>query len=88
MLVTYPQEVIYSYYSYYGPKFGSGLDLYINSDGSYCYSNLGYAYQLPSFLNTTSGSNSSKSFLAGSYSFKAFEIEVYSILLGKTKSKL
>jgi hypothetical protein len=77
MLVTYPQEAIYSYYSYYGPTFGSGLDLYINDGGSYSYSNLGYSYQLPSFLNTTSGSPSAQSFLAGSYNFKAFEIEVY-----------
>ncbi len=35
----------------YGPTFGGGHDFYINSDGSYGYSNLGYAYQLPSFLS-------------------------------------
>jgi hypothetical protein len=44
MPVTLPTYAIYNYYSYYGPTFGSGNDLSINSDGSYCYSNLGYCY--------------------------------------------
>jgi hypothetical protein len=59
----------------YGPTFGGGHDFYINSDGSYGYSNLGYAYQLPSFLSY--GTTSAQSFLAGSYSFTPIDIEVY-----------
>ena len=74
MSVIYPHHAIYAYDSY-GPTFGSGHDFYINSDGSYCYSNLGYAYQLPSFL--IYGTTSAQSFLAGSYSFTPLDIEVY-----------
>jgi hypothetical protein len=53
MLVTNPQYAIYSY-PYYGPTFGSGNDLSISNYGSYCYSNLGNAYKLPSFFNISS----------------------------------
>jgi hypothetical protein len=77
MLVTNPQNAIYTS-QYYGPTFGGGHDLYINSDSSYGYSNLGNSYQVPSFLT-----NSSQSFLAGSSSFKPIEIEVYAILLDR-----
>ena len=77
MLVTNPQNAIYTS-QYYGPTFGGGHDLYINSDSSYGYSSLGYSYQVPSFLT-----NSSQSFLAGSSSFKPIEIEVYAILLDR-----
>jgi hypothetical protein len=77
MLVFNPQYAIYINPGY-GPYFGSG-DLYISSDGSYGKSNLGYNYQLPSFLPTSF----SQSFLAGSYSFKPIEIEVYAVLLDR-----
>ena len=80
MLVTNPQYAIYSY-PYYGPTFGSGNDLSISNYGSYCYSNLGNAYKLPSFFNISSP----QSFLAGSYNFQAIEIEVYAILLDRKK---
>jgi hypothetical protein len=76
MLVFNPQNAIYAS-SYYGPTFGGGHDLYLSSDSSYGYSNLGYSYQVPSFLT------SSQSFLAGSYSFKPIEIEVYAIFLDR-----
>ena len=74
MLVTNPQNAIYTS-QYYGPTFGGGHDLYINSDGTACYTNLGYSYQLPNFL--TVGTTAALSFLAGSYNFRAVEIEVY-----------
>ena len=76
MFVISPQDAIYTS-PYNGPAFG-GNDLYISSDGSYGFSNLGSNYQLPSFLTT-----SSQSFLAGSYSFKPIEIEVYAIFLDR-----
>ncbi len=74
MPVIIPQYAIYASYSY-GPTFGADHDFYIRSDGSYGYSNLGYAYQLPSFLSY--GTTSAQSFLAGSYSFYPIDIEVY-----------
>jgi len=82
MLVTDPQYPISG--CYYGPTFGSryansGFDLYVSSDGSYGYSNLGNTYQLPSFLNNFSA----QSFLAGSNIFKPIEIEVYSIFIDR-----
>jgi len=76
LLVTNPPQ---AFNSEYGLSFGNDLYCY----GSYCYSNLGNSYQLPSFLNTTYYSNSSQSFLAGSYSFTAIEIEVYAILFDR-----
>ena len=80
MPVTRPESAIYSS-PYVGPSFGSADDLACY--GSFCNSNLGYSYQLPSFLNTTYYSNSSQPFLAGSYSFTAIEIEVYAILFDR-----
>jgi hypothetical protein len=41
------------------------------------YSNLGYSYQLP--YNIETGSSIAQSILAGSYSWKTTEIEVYQI---------
>ena len=52
---------------------GQGFDLFCGDHQ--CYSNLGYAYQLPSFLSLYS--NEANSFLAGSYNFEPVEIEVY-----------
>jgi len=74
MIVTNPYNAIYTS-QYYGPTFGGGHDLYINSDGTACYTELGNSYQLPSFL--TVGTFAAQSFLAGSYFFRAVEIEVY-----------
>ena len=70
MPVTNPQYAIYASSSI-GPTFGEGHDLYISSDGTACYTNLGYSYFL------TYGISVSQYFLSGSYSFKAVEIEVY-----------
>ena len=66
--------------SNYGPTFGEGHDLYVGSDGTQGYSNLGYSYQLPSFLaNNGYYSQQAHSFLAGSYNFQLVEVEVYQI---------
>jgi len=80
MPVIRPEYAIYTYDSS-GPTFGAGHDFYINSNGSSGYSNLGQAYQLPSFF--TYGKLSAQSFLAGSYNFKPIEIEVYSIFIDR-----
>ena len=82
LLLTNPESAIYSYPSY-GPTFGNGHDLSVFNYGSYCYSNLGSAYQLPSFL--AYGTTSAQSFLAGSYSFTPVEIEVYAITPDRNK---
>ncbi len=50
-----------------------GADLYCYHNQ--CFSNLGYSYQLPSFLSY--GSNESMSFLAGNFTFQPVEMEVY-----------
>ena len=72
----------YPYYPYYYYiAFGGGHDLFCNYDQ--CYSNLGHSYQMPSFL--TYGSNAAQSFLGGSSSFQAVEIEVYWINLETEK---
>ena len=55
--------------------YGQGYDLFCSDH--YCYSNLGYSYQLPSFL--TLYSKETQSFLAGSYDFQPVEIEVYRV---------
>ena len=65
--------------SNYGPTFGEGHDLYVGSDGTQGYSNLGYSYQLPSFLANGYYSQQAHSFLAGSYNFQLVEVEVYQI---------
>ena len=72
MDVSQPNNAIFSY-PYYSMIFGGGHDLYCKYDQ--CYSNLGHSYQMPSFL--TYGSNAAQSFLGGSSSFQAVEIEVY-----------
>jgi hypothetical protein len=65
----------------YGPTFGGGYDIYISDQSNIntnSYSNI-YSYEMPSFGYTTS-------LLAGSYNFKTFEIEVYSVFIDR-KSK-
>jgi len=53
--------------SAYGPTWGGGHDLYINLDSpTSSYSNLGHSYDIPS--GYSQGSNSSGTFLVGSYS--------------------
>ena len=64
--------------SYFGPTFGSGYDIYISNSSnlntqSYSYI---YSYEMPNF-------GSASSLLAGSYSFKTFEIEVYSVIIDR-----
>jgi len=97
MNVTQPQNAIYAS-SYSGPVFGASSEIYISDNSNATinsYSNLGYDYQLPSFLlnlsnftnsttstTSTSGSyvnNTLSSFLAGTYNFMTYEIETYSI---------
>jgi hypothetical protein len=81
--VTRPDFGIFSFYSF-GPSFGTGsyFDLYV-SDGSDAnlnsYSNLGYSYQLPKNKNMTTGSVEAQSYLAGTYTWKTTEIEVYQV---------
>ena len=70
----------YSIYfsSYSGPRFGGGHDIYISSYASsntYSYSDLGYTYGPPGGYSY--GSNSIRTFLAGSYNFKPDEIEIF-----------
>jgi len=77
MNVIQPQNAIYTYN---GPTFGRGWDLYVALDNSYGYSNLGSSYEIPSFLaKYGEHSYQSQSFLAGSYSFQLVEVEVYAI---------
>ena len=79
MNIIKTQYAIYAS-SNYGPTFGEGHDLYVGSDGTQGYSNLGYSYQLPSFLaNYGVNSQQAQSFLAGSYNFPVVEVEVYQI---------
>jgi hypothetical protein len=75
MSIIQPQYAIYASTDY-GPVFGGGWDLYVELDGNYGYSNLGFSYQLPSFFTATS--QQAQSFLAGSYKFPVVEVEVYS----------
>ena len=75
--VVSPSYSIFAY-STYLPTFGSGHDLTCGNTGS-CYSNLGNAYQLPSSF--TAGSTAAQSYLAGSYSFIAYEVEVYDVYI-------
>ena len=78
MNIIKTQYAIYAS-SNYGPTFGEGHDLYVGSDGTQGYSNLGYSYQLPSFLANGYYSQQAHSFLAGSYNFQLVEVEVYQI---------
>jgi hypothetical protein len=71
------KESIYCDYNY-GPTFGSGHDFYIYDKSNVStsnYSNLGLSYKPP--LNYGYGTTQAQQFLAGSYSFKVNEIEVY-----------
>ena len=72
MNITKLMPAIFSY-PYYSIAFGTGNDLKCSNDQ--CSSNLGYSYQLPSYL--TPSSNKAYSFLGGSPNFQAVEIEVY-----------
>jgi len=70
----------YSIYSCssYGPTFGNGHDIYIannaaSNTNSYTY--LGINYNPP--RGYSSGSSSTRSFLAGSYKFRPDEVEVF-----------
>ena len=64
--------------SSYGPTFGNGYDFYISDQSNIntnSYTNI-YSYEMPSF-------GYSSTLLAGTYSFKTFEIEVYSVLIDR-----
>jgi hypothetical protein len=78
--VTKPNYAIFGYYSwsYSGPIFGGDIRVsdYSNTNEN-SYSDLGYSYQLPK--NITYGSVEAQSYLAGSYTWKTTEIEVYQV---------
>ena len=77
MTLTQPQNAIYCH-SKYGPTFGGGHDIYVNSGGSGGYTNFGYSYNLPP--GYTSGQSNTQSYLAGSYSgWVTTEIEVFQL---------
>ena len=64
--------------SSYGPTFGGGSDIYITNHASSnknSYTNLEHTYSPPS--GHSYGSSFAKSFLAGSYEFQPYEIEVF-----------
>jgi hypothetical protein len=68
--------VIYS--SWQGASFGDDLVISDNSNlNENSYSNLGNSYQLPD--NVYYGTKNAQSYLAGSYTWKTTEIEVYQI---------
>ena len=81
--ISVKMNIKQSYYaaydsSYYGPTFGGGHDIYISDQSNTntnSYSNI-YSYEMPSFGYATS-------LLAGSYNFKTFEIEVYSVFIDR-----
>ncbi len=75
MNVSKSNYAIYSY-SEYTVAFGYIYDLYCINDQ--CCSNLGYVYQLPSFLLL--GSIEAQSFLGGSSTFQIVEIEVFKVI--------
>jgi hypothetical protein len=70
------KAVIYS--SWQGASFGDDLMISDNSNlNENSYSNLGNSYQLPD--NVYYGTKNAQSYLAGSYTWKTTEIEVYQI---------
>jgi len=71
------QRATYDHYDY-GPTFGTGNDIYIASYASSnanSYTNLGYAYSPPA--GHSYGTSFTQSFLAGSYTFRPDEVEVF-----------
>jgi hypothetical protein len=76
--VRKPEYAIRSYYDYYGPIFGTEINVLDNSNqNNYSYSILGDSYQLPK--NITYGSQQAVSYLAGNYYWQTTEIEVYQL---------
>ena len=64
--------------SSHGPTFGSGHDIYIANNAASntnSYANLGWTYSPPP--GNSYHSTFTKSFLAGSYSFRPYEVEVF-----------
>lgn len=78
MNVVQPERAIYPY-SYFGPTFGIGYDMYTAQYSNYgnSFSNLGHAFSLP--FDFKINSNEAKSFLAGSFYYFVNDIEVYTI---------
>ena len=74
MNVIKPDYAIYSSPSY-GIAFGYQWNLDLYCDYDQCGSNLGYSYESPSFM--TSSSIEANTFLGGTKYFQAVEIEVY-----------
>ena len=72
-LYRYPQ---YAYYmcNHYGPTWGGGHDLYINSSMTYSHTNLGHTYQ----CQWGYGSSNCRNYFAGQYSGNIVQnVEVY-----------
>lgn len=66
--------------SNYGPTFGGGNDIYINSGSDTnreSYSDFGHTYKHPDYAYQT---ERAQSILAGSYEYKTLEIEVFNLL--------
>ena len=66
------------FYSSYGPTFGGGYDIKIDtyaSSNSNSYSNLGYTYSPPSGYSR--GSTFARTFLTGTYKFTPDEVETF-----------
>jgi hypothetical protein len=77
MKIINPDYAVYAS-DYMGPVFGSGNDLAISDDSDknyYSYAMIGNTYQLPPFL--VQNHQNAQSFLADSYYFKTFQVEVF-----------
>ncbi len=74
MSIINSKHAIYSNFNY-GPTFGAGHDIELKHNSNIAFSGFSYieSYQLPSFVSERS------TFLAGSSSFLADEIEVYAL---------
>ncbi len=71
----YPQYATYNC-SHYGPTFGGGHDMYMDSSMNYMYTNLGHTYQCQPGQGY--GSSACRNYLAGTYSGNYIsEVEVY-----------
>ena len=72
-MVKNTQYAIYRHTGY-GPRFGGGSDIIIRNNANSntnSYTNFGYSYSVPS------GVQDSRTILAGTYTFKPDEVEVF-----------
>ena len=71
------QHALY-HFSYHGPMFGLGQDLFISNNANLntnSYTRFGYTYQLPP--GYTSDAANTKALLAGTHRFTPSEVEVF-----------